>query len=178
MENLNDILSIDEIEELEHEGKITFKLFSEDQPSKIELQQHKLIPRDRSETVKDVKAYAEKHNGVIYTQVDSETSDDRIYNKGVHLVNRTGTWAVVTEPKPLAWPILQMFKNYIEQMLPPDGGSPMEDGEVERQLRLFDRFLTELEKTYDDCSYCEHKIAPNENFIGDEEKRCEECRTV
>lgn len=36
-----------------------------------------------------------KFGGTIYTQVDSETDDSVIYVKGIHIVNRTGIYAVV-----------------------------------------------------------------------------------
>jgi hypothetical protein len=35
------------------------------------------------------------NNAMLYTQVDSDKSDDRVYAKGNRLVNRTGTWAVL-----------------------------------------------------------------------------------
>ena len=37
--------------------------------------------------------YAREHGGQVYTQVDGE--EDRMYTRGVHVVNRTGIHAVV-----------------------------------------------------------------------------------
>ena len=37
--------------------------------------------------------YVKEHGGQVYTQVDGEK--DRMYTRGVHVVNRTGMYAVV-----------------------------------------------------------------------------------
>jgi len=49
--------------------------------------------RENRLIAKDVLAYAIKHHGQIYTQVDGNT--DRIYSKGLRFVNRTGMYEVV-----------------------------------------------------------------------------------
>jgi len=74
---LKDILTIDEITDLEHKHNFRFETFEDE-----------IKARD----------FEQKHGGTVYTQVDSETSDARVYSKGWHLVNRTGTWAVVYMP--------------------------------------------------------------------------------
>jgi hypothetical protein len=45
------------------------------------------------EIAKDVRTYAQVTGGQIYTQIDGE--EDRVYARGMHLVNRTGIWWVV-----------------------------------------------------------------------------------
>jgi len=42
------------------------------------------------------EAFALRTEGQVYTQVDSDLSDDCVYLKGWHLVNRTGVYAVIT----------------------------------------------------------------------------------
>ena len=41
------------------------------------------------------KAYAEAIGGMVYTQVDTSEGDGIAYERGLHLVNRTGVYAVV-----------------------------------------------------------------------------------
>ena len=43
--------------------------------------------------IEEIKKYAEKINGQIYTQVDGD--QDRMYSKGLRFVNRTGIYEVV-----------------------------------------------------------------------------------
>lgn len=46
--------------------------------------------------LEEAMAYAAKTGGQVYTQVDSGGDyPDRLYSKGVHLVNRTGVYIVV-----------------------------------------------------------------------------------
>jgi len=70
-----DLLSLDEITEF---GKRLFILLDEGQS---------ITPE------KQARMIAEAVGGQVYTQVDGE--DDRFYEKGFHLVNRTGVYAVV-----------------------------------------------------------------------------------
>jgi hypothetical protein len=44
--------------------------------------------------MKNAWNYAEKTRGQIHTQVDGDT--DVVYSKGIHYVNRTGVYAVIT----------------------------------------------------------------------------------
>lgn len=48
---------------------------------------------DRQANIEEIKKYAEKTNGQIYTQVDGD--NDRMYSKGLRLANRTGIYEVV-----------------------------------------------------------------------------------
>jgi len=153
MEKLNETLTIPEIEEGEHEARWQFRTFEE---------------------LEQAQKYTKEKDGVLYTQVDSEISDDRIYVKGNRLVNRTGTWAVVTEPNPMAFAILQIMKQHYEQLIPTD--FPLKCGELERQYRLSQKFLEELEKLYLDCAYCQRRVAPNEQSCEtNDEYSCLEC---
>lgn len=43
--------------------------------------------------IEEIKKYAEKISGQIYTQVDGD--QDRMYSKGLRFVNRTGIYEVV-----------------------------------------------------------------------------------
>jgi hypothetical protein len=43
--------------------------------------------------VKKAASYAKRTRGQIYTQVDGD--EDVVYSRGIHYVNRTGTYAVV-----------------------------------------------------------------------------------
>lgn len=48
------------------------------------------------ENLDDAKKHRDKINGIIYTQVDSGSDyPDRLYSKGVRVVNATGIYAVV-----------------------------------------------------------------------------------
>ena len=49
--------------------------------------------RSTEQIVQQVKEFAEKTGGQIYTQVDGET--DRVYARGLRFVNRTGLYEVV-----------------------------------------------------------------------------------
>lgn len=73
-DDLPDVFTIDELEDWEHNGKGTFTTYS---------------------ILKRAVNAARRRHGVIYTQVDSETSSDRVYSKGLHYVNRTGVYAVL-----------------------------------------------------------------------------------
>jgi len=150
---LKENLTIDEIEEGEHKARWQFRTFEE---------------------LNQANKYAKEKDGVLYTQVDSETSNDRIYVKGYRLVNRTGTWAVVTEPNPMSFAILQIMKQHYDQLIPTD--FPLECGELERQYRLSQKFLEELEKLYWDCAYCQTRVAPNEKYREvNDDYSCLEC---
>ncbi|SMH71300.1 hypothetical protein [Candidatus Nitrosotalea okcheonensis] len=48
---------------------------------------------DRQASIEEIKKYAEKISGQIYTQVDGD--QDRMYSKGLRFVNRTGIYEVV-----------------------------------------------------------------------------------
>jgi hypothetical protein len=48
---------------------------------------------DGQANIEEIKKYAEKISGQIYTQVDGD--QDRIYSKGLRFVNRTGIYEVV-----------------------------------------------------------------------------------
>jgi len=43
----------------------------------------------------EANEFAQRAGGQAYTQLDSDLSDDVVYDKGWHLVNRTGVYAVV-----------------------------------------------------------------------------------
>ncbi|MDH2906548.1 MAG: hypothetical protein PXX83_00425 [Candidatus Nitrosotalea sp.] len=48
---------------------------------------------DRQANIEEIKKYAEKISGQIYTQVDGDSG--RMYSKGLRFVNRTGIYEVV-----------------------------------------------------------------------------------
>ena len=48
---------------------------------------------DRQANIEEIKKYAEKTSGQIYTQVEGD--QDRVYSKGLRFVNRTGIYEVV-----------------------------------------------------------------------------------
>ncbi len=49
-----------------------------------------------ADTAKAVQKYADKINGIVYTQIDNEDEPGHIsYERGMHLVNRTGVFEVV-----------------------------------------------------------------------------------
>jgi hypothetical protein len=73
-DELPEEFTIDQLEGWEHIGRGTFTTYS---------------------SLKRAQTIATRKNGVLYTQVDSEISDERVYSKGNHFVNRTGTWAVL-----------------------------------------------------------------------------------
>lgn len=79
-EKLKDVLTIPEIDSLMEEfyggGLLAIEIV--DSPEKA-------------------KELATSERGIIYTQVDSEVSDERVYSKGLHLVNRTGIYAVICQ---------------------------------------------------------------------------------
>ena len=49
--------------------------------------------RPTNQIVQQVKEFAQKTGGQIYTQVDGET--DRVYSRGLRFVNRTGLYEIV-----------------------------------------------------------------------------------
>lgn len=64
----------DELDELEHKGIVEYKDF---------------------EDLESARADQTRNGGVIYTQLDSDYSDDVILSRGIRFVNRTGMYAVV-----------------------------------------------------------------------------------
>jgi hypothetical protein len=64
----------DEVDALEHAGVIAY---------------------DDCEDLETARVISREKGGVIYTQVDSEISDDRVLSRGVRVVNRTGMYAVL-----------------------------------------------------------------------------------
>ena len=48
---------------------------------------------EKDANIDEIKKYAKKIDGQIYTQVDGE--EDRVYSKGLRFVNRTGIYEVV-----------------------------------------------------------------------------------
>ncbi len=49
--------------------------------------------RPTNQIVQQVKEFAQKTSGQIYTQVDGDT--DRVYSRGLRFVNRTGLYEIV-----------------------------------------------------------------------------------
>lgn len=73
-----DVLTIDGIEDLARKRRLHLRIFNSQSKA---------------------KKHADENGGVVYTQVDSEVSDERVYSKGLHIVNRTGVWATLTPKK-------------------------------------------------------------------------------
>lgn len=71
-----EVLSIDEIERF---GDRLFTFVND----------RKVSPEERT------RLFAEWTGGQVYTQIDGDCSDAVFYDKGWHLVNRTGVYAVV-----------------------------------------------------------------------------------
>jgi hypothetical protein len=72
-----DELTLDEFDDMFYTGKAKARQFGLDKEASIE----------------EVRQYAQKTGGQIYTQVDGD--DDRMYSKGLRFVNRTGLYEVV-----------------------------------------------------------------------------------
>ncbi|MGI0060912.1 MAG: hypothetical protein ACREBA_00495 [Nitrosotalea sp.] len=72
-----DELTLDEFDEMFYTGKAKAKQFG----------------LDKDANIQEVREYAKKTGGQIYTQVDGD--QDRMYSKGLRFVNRTGIYEVV-----------------------------------------------------------------------------------
>lgn len=104
-------LTIDGLERLEDEGIVAdLEMFQDDENDRLAEHMAKRFYNLHKEW---------GFNPVLYTQVDSEVSDEIVYSKGLKYVNRTGIYLVVfTNPDlpPVCPHCLQPLYNVYERM--------------------------------------------------------------